>query len=487
MFSASNRYRLWIGLCLSIPAFNAVAQPGVGLDARKAQIAEYWTSERRAAAIPRDLVIDPRGLGYLKGRGGNLVPYGHNIAFDSNAQTSTPSPVAGKPGGGGGDTVPPAVSGMIPAAGAIIGASQTVSATVTDTGGIRSVSFKIAQDGARARSFAATNTSGDVWSVGLEGFTDGSWSWQVVAKDRAGNTTTTPSQGFTVNTTSAGGDGSVIANERWSGGDVHKAGGRIYFEMLHNGGWAGFVCSGTVATDETSARSVIVTAAHCVYDDSNKLFARNVVFIPNQDDGGPDRTDLNCSNDPMGCWLPDFGVVDVNWTTRTFPDNIPWDYAYYVVSDTGAHTGTTVSSSALDVTAGSLPVSFGPVSHDTADSSDYTTALGYSYSNDPNFMYCAQDMTTEGSANWWLGNCGLSGGASGGPWVQPMDNTLGRGPIISVNSWGYVDRFGNPLPGMAGPKLVDTTANCVFGAAKLQPFPATPPNDGDAGIAVTCQ
>ncbi|NMG30474.1 Ig-like domain-containing protein [Aromatoleum evansii] len=485
MNSAKRQFGLWLALCLSLPVFNAGAQNGTELAPDKARIANYWTGERRAAAIPRDLVIDHRGLGYLKGRDGVLHPYGHNVAFEITA-TGTPAPAAGKPSGGSGDTTPPSVDGMDPAPGATIGASYTFAATVADASGLRSVTFKIAKNGARAKSFSATNTSGSVWSVGLQGFTDGSWTWQVVAKDKAGNTTTSQNQGFTVNTTSGGGGGNVITNARWSGGAVQKAAGRVYFEMPYNGGWGGFVCSGTVATDETAGRSLIVTAAHCVYDDANKVFARNVLFIPDQDDGGTDKTDLNCGNDPMGCWLPTFGVVDTNWTTRTFPNNVAWDYAYYVVSDTGAHTGTTVPSAALDQTAGALAISFDPVSHDTMDSSDYTTALGYSYKDDPNFMYCAQDMTTNGTANWWLADCGLSGGASGGPWVQPMDDALGSGPIISVNSWGYVDRFGNSLPGMAGAKLVDTSANCVFGAAKQLPFPTTPPADGKAGSAVTC-
>ena len=52
--------------------------------------------------------------------------------------------------------------------------------------------------------------------------------------------------------------------------------------------------------------------------------------------------------------------------------------------------------------------------------SDYTTALGYSYSEDPNFMYCAEDMQQLDQANWWLGSCGLSGGSSGGAWMQPF-------------------------------------------------------------------
>ena len=54
--------------------------------------------------------------------------------------------------------------------------------------------------------------------------------------------------------------------------------------------------------------------------------------------------------------------------------------------------------------------------------------------------------------NFWLPNCGLSGGSSGGPWVQPFTN--GNGTIISVNSWGYTNQ-----PGMAGPKLSGTSAS----------------------------
>ncbi|OOZ35399.1 hypothetical protein BOW51_11385 [Solemya velesiana gill symbiont] len=115
----------------------------------------------------------------------------------------------------------------------------------------------------------------------------------------------------------------------------------------------------------------------------------------------------------------------------------------------------------------------------------FTHALGYSYSDDPNFMYCAEDMTTEEAAsinytNWWLPSCGLSGGSSGGPRVQPMDTETGSGPVISVNSWGYTSS-----PGMAGPKLTSgsSTADCLFVIATSQsPFESVPTSDGDAGI-----
>ena len=97
-----------------------------------------------------------------------------------------------------------------------------------------------------------------------------------------------------------------------------------------------------------------------------------------------------------------------------------------------------------------MGLSYSQPSHDTNDNSDFTYALGYSYNADPNFMYCAEDMTTiNGTINWWLPSCGLTGGSSGGPWVQAMSG--GSGPIISVNSWGYTNS-----PGMAGPKFYQT-------------------------------
>jgi hypothetical protein len=431
--------------------------------------AAHWTAARRAQAQPRDLVIDHRGLGYLRRADGTLTPHGH-------ATPAAPAPNA-KPGGGTADTTPPTTANPDPGSGATIGASHTFSAKVTDASGVRSVTFQIARDGGSSTSFAAAKGAGDVWSVTLQGFTDGSWSWSIVARDAAkgaGNTATTGPIGFTVST--SGGDPgpgpAVVTNDAWTTpGTLQTAAGRIYFEMPSNRRqtrWSGYVCSGTVATDGTPGRSVILTAAHCVYDDANKAFARNVLFIPDQDGTTGAGTDTNCGNDPLGCWAPSFGVVDTEWTTRTFPDNIPWDYAYYVVSDPG-HEGYG-DSGPLDEKAGSLAIQFS-----APTTGDVTHALGYSYSDDPNFMYCAEAMGTEGAANWWLPNCGLSGGSSGGPWVQPM-GTDGTGPIISVNSWGYTNQ-----PGMAGPKLAGTSASCLFALAKGQSFPVA-----DRGVAGGC-
>lgn len=489
------RSGLWLVILLLAPfvSGNSTAQnTRATMDPDKWRVIEYWTGERRANAIPRDLVIDPRGLGYMRRPDGSLEPYGHNVAAGAEPRSRAPSAGAG---GGSGDSSGPVISIISPAAGATIGASYTFSATVTDVpSGVKSVTFKVQKGNLAAQSFSAASAGNGTWSVSLQGFTDGGWSWWVEAKDsapRGGNSSTSSPVAFTVSTgggsTGGGGTGDTVTNAHWtSGGNVLSSAGRLYFEMPGNAKrkvWWGYVCSGTVATDDATNRSVIITAAHCVYDDVNKAFARNVMFIPDQDGTIGSATDRNCSNDPIGCWVASFGVVDMNWTTRTFPDNIAWDYAFYVVNDSGAHSAgiDTSASAILDDAAGSLPVSFGIVSYNSSTTADFTHALGYSYSEDPNLMYCAEDMTTEGAVNWWLPSCLLSGGSSGGPWIQPM--STGSGNIISVNSWGYTSG-----PGMAGPKLVGTSASCVFATAKTGSPPNSAPFDGEAGVAVTtCQ
>lgn len=471
-----------VAMILPLTTTGASAQPS----AKNQKIIDHWTPARMKQAIPRQLVIAPNGLGYLKMPDGSLQPHGHNRLVA--ASKATPQPQA-KPGGGGGDVDGPSISRIEPANNETIGASQRFAATITDASGVRSASLVITYPDGRTQSFGMVNSNGVVWENTLSGFTNGLWAWRVEATDGIkgkGNTTVSSDWGFNVDTSGeppppSGGD--VVTNAHWTGDDpVRWSVGRIYFEMPTNARlrrWAAYVCSGTVATDDTTGRSVIITAAHCAYDDANKAFARNILFIPNQDATTGSGTDINCGNDPIGCWTPSFAVVDTNWTTSTFPDNIPWDYSYYVVNDSGAHSGAGGDPS-LESAADALDISFATPESDVDNSdADYTHAIGYSYADDPNLMYCAEDMTTEGDANWWLPNCGLSGGSSGGPWIQPM--TGGDGPIISVNSWGY-----NSSPGMAGPYLDVTSAECLFGVAKDTLFNSVSDVDGSAGVIVNC-
>ena len=108
---------------------SAAAPPAGSPSAEHARIITHWTKERMAAAIPRDLVIDERGYGYLRKPNGSLEPYGHTIAAES--KPASPQPMA-RPGG---DDTPPSISNRDPAQGATIGAAYTFKATVTDASG----------------------------------------------------------------------------------------------------------------------------------------------------------------------------------------------------------------------------------------------------------------------------------------------------------------------------------------------------------------
>ncbi|OUS26462.1 hypothetical protein A9Q99_18170 [Gammaproteobacteria bacterium 45_16_T64] len=452
-------------------------------------VIDHWTTERIKGATPRDFVIDHRGLGYLKEKNGNLKPHGHQLEAIEPV-TITPR---GKPSSSNNDTVPPAISNMDPSQGSMIDAAYTFSAVISDDSGLKSVVFVIEFPSGATQSFTPAR-SGDTWSVGLQGFTNGEWRWWVVAKDfgaKGGNTAMSAMVEFSVGSGSSGDGGEssdTITNSAWSlGGVVQTAAGRIYFEMPTNKRrkrWSGYVCSGTVV-DGVAGRSIILTAAHCVYDDVSKAFARNVMFIPNQAATTGAGTDLNCGNDPLGCWSVSYGVVDTDWTTRTFPENVAWDYAFYVVDDNDdeVYAGSGVSGDVLDLATNPMAMQFASPSVDDGEagkvSLDFTHALGYSLSDDPSFMYCAEDMTTEGTENWWLPNCGLSGGASGGPWVQPMHDGTGDGPVVSVNSWGYTTE-----PGMAGPRLNGTTASCIFSYAVTN-SDSVPTVDGEAGVVLS--
>jgi hypothetical protein len=90
----------------------------------------HWTAARIAAAIPRDLVVDHRGLGYVRGPGGALTPHGHEVAADAGPFVRPATP--GKPAGSGNDSAPPEISAMNPGDGATVGAEHVFSAVVVE-------------------------------------------------------------------------------------------------------------------------------------------------------------------------------------------------------------------------------------------------------------------------------------------------------------------------------------------------------------------
>ncbi len=414
--------RLWVAMAASIALTSppAIAQNARPIDAEKARVIDYWNHERRSKAVPRDLAIDPRGLGYLGRPDGSFEPHGHGIPAKATPGNHAILPFGMPP------YIPPGTD------------------PVTASGSKKGLPHIAKAAGAP----------------------------------------------FATNGETGGRNGSkATASGRTTSGSVQKAAGRIFFEMpadRKRTEWTAYVCSGAVATvapksHDGTERSVIITAAHCIYDDVSKVFARNVMFIPGQANAIDSGTRFSCNTDPTGCWVPSFGVVDENWAIRLFPDNVKWDYGFYVIPDSGAHEGADADG-ILDRATGSLPVSFRPVAprdlSDTPAEDEITYALGYS--NAGNFLaFCAESLTTEGDANWWLPSCELASGSSGGPWVRPT--SAGSGSIVSVNSWRRTS-----VTGMAGPRLDRASAYCVFTRAKNQPAPIAPA-EGKAGFAVSCR
>eukprot|EP00804_Cyclotella_cryptica_P016305 CCRYP_005757-RA/>CCRYP_005757-RA protein AED:0.02 eAED:0.02 QI:135/1/1/1/1/1/2/235/632 len=274
-------------------------------------------------------------------------------------------------------------------------------------------------------------------------------------------------------------DKSVVYDAQWPySGAIQSSTGRILFDF----GSETHVCSGTVVNDGGvyNERSLILTAAHCAYDDLTKQFASNAVFIPDQADTTGSGTDFDCSNDKYGCWYLSFAVVEKGWAVNQFPSNAEFDYAFYVVHD---YVSTHIEGY-TDGLTGTLDQDIIPAKVDFyADPHDnFFSSFGYSEDFDPTFRYCSGDAQyireVPDYTNLWLPYCSLQGGASGGPWVANIDQA-GVGTIMSLNSWGFVDG-----PGMAGPSLQTSSgskAECIFNVARTAQDPGS-----TRGYTVVC-
>jgi len=165
-------------------------------------IFKHWTADRIASAEPRDLVIDHRGKGYIKGKKGKLTPHGH---VDQPELTSPDSRIVKGSNKFDDretrDNLAPTVTSRTPANGATIGSSQTFSAVVTDVDSVREVTFEITYNG-QTTSFAGNNVGNNTWEATVSGFTTGSGTWRVLTRDnvkrRGGNRGSTNSYSFTV-------------------------------------------------------------------------------------------------------------------------------------------------------------------------------------------------------------------------------------------------------------------------------------------------
>jgi hypothetical protein len=256
-----------------------------------------------------------------------------------------------------------------------------------------------------------------------------------------------PGRGFVPNRPPGSGGGVVGAS--WTGGgQILQASGKVYFEM----GGGAYVCSGAAANDGRAGYSLVLTAAHCAFDESTGKFATNWLFIPNFD-GSPTFT---CAQTIHGCWTAQALVVHEGYATAGGfnAQATLHDFAFAVVGP-GGKSG----SAQLDGTVGSFPITFSAFPDGTQMYAFGYPAAGRYKGKD--LTYCAgpvfsdpyNDELTYGMT------CNMTGGSSGGPWLSSFTSSTGSGTLSSVNSYGY-----SGVKAMHGPKFDSNTADVYTSA-----------------------
>jgi hypothetical protein len=238
-----------------------------------------------------------------------------------------------------------------------------------------------------------------------------------------------------------GGETTTVSGAKWNGtGRVQEATGRVLFTM----GSSNYVCSGAVASDTRTGYSLVLTAAHCAFDERTGNFATNWMFVPNYQ-ASPTFT---CANTKYGCWTASSLVVHSGYATAGGFNSqaIQHDWAFAVVGSGGKGGGQ------LDATVGSF--TFSSSSH-----SDGTQVYAFGYPAAQKYkgrdlIYCAGPTFSDpyqGGVTYGL-TCDMTGGSSGGPWFTDFNTSTGIGTLSSVNSYGYTG-----INAMHGPKFNATT------------------------------
>jgi hypothetical protein len=246
-----------------------------------------------------------------------------------------------------------------------------------------------------------------------------------------------------------GGGGSVTGASWTKAGAILKGSGKVYFVM----GSSAYVCSGSVATDHRTGKSLVLTAGHCAYDEAGRKFATNWLFIPEYD---TNPVLGNCSATTYGCWTAEALVVHNGFATAgSFNQQATiHDFAFAVVG-AGGKSGT----AQLDTTVGSFGITTSGISSGQKLYAFGDPAAGKYHGND--LTYCAGNIFEDGynaKLTWGMA-CDMTGGSSGGPWMSSFDEASGSGTLSSLNSYGY-----SGLSNMYGPKF-NTKTQAVYDAA----------------------
>jgi hypothetical protein len=244
-----------------------------------------------------------------------------------------------------------------------------------------------------------------------------------------------------------GGSGAVTGKSFPGDGEVRDRVGKVFFHMA-GGDWQ---CSGSVVTDNgRTGYSMVLTAGHCGVDETTGEFATNWLFMPSWD-RQPATFSTACSGSLYGCWTTAGGgglYVDRDFATAgSFNDQaVTHDWTFAVVGPGGKSGGQLDGIAAIGA---GYALGINSVNPSERLAAFGFPAAGKYHGND--LTYCAgpvgQDAGT-GNATWSLA-CDMTGGSSGGGWLEGVNETNGNGGVLSsLNSYGY-----SGVKNMYGPKF----------------------------------
>jgi hypothetical protein len=215
--------------------------------------------------------------------------------------------------------------------------------------------------------------------------------------------------------------------------------GKVFFRMNNRD----YVCSGSLIKDDSENFAVVITAGHCVWDNSTKGgFATNWSFFPSYD------TQYKANSKGFSANRL-YVRKDFSLQTSFNSTAILNDFAFAVID----------SNDSL-LNPGNLP---GLVdSQNFFSKNDRAFAFGYPQAspyNGKELIYSSGLLSTDpGMADktWKLAS-NLTGGASGGPWYQNYMSGDSVGTVGSVNSYKYTTDPGS----MYGPKFSQSTLDLL--------------------------
>ncbi len=214
----------------------------------------------------------------------------------------------------------------------------------------------------------------------------------------------------------------------------YKTNGKIFF--TENG--SNFVCSGTVVN--TTNKSVVWTAGHCVHGGAGGAFHTNWQFVPAYKDGAA----------PLGRW-----TARELWTLNGWSVNDSFRY------DLGAAiVNPDANGLQLAARTGAKGITFNVSSVQAWHDFGYPQASPF-YGNRMNVCsssYAESDAPDTVSGDNTIGiGCDMTGGSSGGGWILSFAKTGGF--VNSVNSYKYnaepLSMYG-PYHGTAAQNLYDS-------------------------------